>query len=117
MSKRTVRVAGEIHKALSEILNRGIRDPRYKPVSITSVECTADLRLARVRFVPLGGQGDANTILEGLQSATGFLGREVSKRIRVKYAPKLEFFIDDHYIDNIRLIERLEKMNDDDESE
>jgi ribosome-binding factor A len=112
MSNRSKRVAGEIHKVLSELLIRGIRDPRFKPVSITSVDCTADLRLARVRFVPLGGIGDAEEILAGLRSASGYLGRETAKRIKVKYAPKLEFFIDEKYHDNIRLIQRLDKMSD-----
>ena len=105
-------MAGEVHKALSDILARGIRDPRYKPISITEVECTADLRLARVRFVPLGGMGDAATILEGLKSAAGFLSREVAKRVRVKYSPKIEFHIDQKYLDNIRMIERLESLGE-----
>jgi len=117
MSNRAKRVGGEVHKALSEVLSRGIKDPRYKPISITSVECTTDLRLVRIRFVPLGGMGDSESILAGLRSAAGFLGREVSKRVHVKYAPRLEFFVDENYVESIRLIERLDQLGDDSESD
>ena len=55
MSKRTERVSMEIQRVLSDVLLRGLPDPRVTPISITSVVCSPDLRHAKVHFVPLGG--------------------------------------------------------------
>jgi ribosome-binding factor A len=110
--KRAVRVSGEIRRALSEIVLRGLKDPRIGPFSITEVEMTDDLRLARVRFVPLGGEGNADEILRGLRSASGYLTRELSRRVRMKYVPKLEFHIDETLPSAIKMVEQLQSSAD-----
>ena len=108
--KRADRVAGEIHRLLADILNRGMRDPRIKPISITGVSVTDDLRIARVRWIPLGGTGSAEKILEGLRSAAGFLSRQMAKQLRMKYSPRLEFFIDETLEQAIQVVQSLDKI-------
>ena len=107
--KRAERVANEIQRALSDIL-RMVKDPRVVPLSITHVSVTDDLRLSRIRFVPLGGVGDSKKILEGLRAASGFLSRKLAQKVRMKYAPKLEFYIDEQLDQALSLVERLESL-------
>ncbi len=93
--KRSDRVAGEVSFALSRILQEGVRDPRVTTITITSVRLSPDLSVARVNFVPLGGHGDVDEIVEGLNSARGYLRRELGRRVRLRYVPELRFHVDE----------------------
>lgn len=66
-------------------------------MSITSVEVSGDLSVARVRFLPLGGQGDSAAILAGLTAASGFLRRQLGRQIRVRTVPELRFEVDEEH--------------------
>jgi len=104
--KRADRVSIEVHRALASLL-REVKDPRVVPLSITQVRVTDDLRLARVRVVPLGGDGKRDRLLEGLRAASGFLSRKLAKQVRMKYAPKLEFHIDESLDQALSIVEKL----------
>lgn len=110
MSKRTQRVSMEIQRVLSDVLLRGLPDPRVTPISITSVVCSPDLRHAKVHFVPMGGLGNVATILAGLEEIGGFINREVAKKIKMKYSPKLRFYPDEHFFENVDFIDQLDSM-------
>ena len=114
--KRAERIAIEIQRALSGIL-RTVKDPRVVPLSITHVFVTDDLRLSRVRVVPMGGVGDSKKLLEGLRAASGFLSRKLAQKVRMKYAPKLEFHIDEQLDQALSLVERLESLVQEDSEE
>ena len=113
--KRASRVAGEVHTALAAILVSGLKDPRVTPITLTSIRVTDDLRIARVNFVPLGGRGDGEKILEGLKAAQGYLRREVGRRVRLKYVPELRFHLDEGLSDSFRVTEILDRMSQDSE--
>lgn len=110
MSKRTERVSMEIQRVLSDVLLRGVPDPRVTPISIISVTCSPDLRHAKVHFVPMGGLGDIDSIMAGLEEIGGFINREVAKKIKMKYSPRLRFYPDDHFFENVDFIEELDNM-------
>ncbi len=110
MSKRTQRVSMEIQRVLSDVILRGLPDPRVTPISITTVSCSPDLRHAKVHFVPMGGLGDVDSILEGLDAIGGFINREVAKKIKMKYSPKLRFYPDEHFFENFDFVEQLDNM-------
>jgi len=114
MFKRAERVAGEAHRALSDIAMRELKDPRVIPFSITSVQVSDDLRLAYVRIIPIGGVGDEVKLLEGLNSATGFLSRKVARRLQMKYSPKIEFFLDEHLSKALNIVQALDDLEDKD---
>ena len=107
--KRAERVAIEIQRALSDII-RLVKDPRVVPLSITKTLVTDDLRLARIRVVPLGGSGNGEQLLAGLHAASGFISRSLAKQIRMKYTPKLEFHIDEHIDHAFSLVEQLQSL-------
>ena len=114
--KRAERVAIEIQRALSDII-RSVKDPRVVPLSITQTTVTDDLRLARIRVVPLGGEGDSAKLLAGLQAASGFISRSLAKQIKMKYTPKLEFHLDEHIGQAFLMVEHLESLVDKTEEE
>ncbi len=92
---RTSRVGEEIKKELSVLLQRGLKDPRIGFVTVTGVEVTSDLQLAKI-FVSIFGSAEQRAdSLAGLQKAKGFLRTEIGKRIKLRHVPDLVFKIDE----------------------
>lgn len=71
-----------------------LKDPRIRDVTVTYVEMTSDLRIARVHVSVMGDEAKQHLSLRGLQSAAGFLQSKVAKRVETRYTPKIEFFLD-----------------------
>lgn len=92
--KRTVQVGGLLQREISELLVRKIKDPRLAMVTITGVEVSPDLKLARVYFSRFGNPEELRQGLEGLQSAAGFIKRELGQRLKLRHVPDLEFVHD-----------------------
>lgn len=93
-SNRIKRISEEVKKSISTMLINGIKDPRITSmVSVTDVEVTNDLRYAFVYISILGG--DEESTLEGLNSARGYIRREVGRTVKLRYAPEIIFKIDD----------------------
>ena len=110
---RTERVANQIQRALSDVLLRHPpRDPRVAPISILRVTVTPDLRLSRIYFLPLGTSGNPQDILAGLRSASGYLGKQMAKSLRMKYMPKLEFYIDEKHDEVANVIDVLNELQE-----
>ena len=94
MYKRAEKVAEAIHELVSELLIKGLKDPRIGFVTITGVRVTDDLHLATVYFSVVGGETERTATLAGLNSARGFIRREMGRALRMKYAPDLVFSYD-----------------------
>ena len=95
-------------RELSELLARKVREPRVAGVVITEVRVTSDLSLARVYFrVPRDGPG-FDEAEEGLNSAAGFLRRELGQLLRIRRTPELRF-LPDETIDSAMRIEEILK--------
>jgi ribosome-binding factor A len=92
--KRTIQVAGLLQKEISELLVRKVKDPRLEMVTITGVKISPDLKLARIYFSRFGSTEDLKKVMEGLQSSTGFLRRELGQRMKLRYVPELVFIHD-----------------------
>jgi ribosome-binding factor A len=104
-STRTARVARQIQQELSQILEEQVKDPRVGMVTLTSVQMTPDLRLARIYFSRLGPPEDRHEAKAALDHAAGYLRRELGQRLRLRYLPELRFFIDDS-------LERYERISE-----
>lgn len=92
---RSERVSGLIQQVLSEILKKDIGDPRLKMATITEVEVTRDLKLARIYFTTPGGKQKKHKAIKGFNSARGFIKRILAQEIELKYMPDIKFFYDD----------------------
>jgi len=93
-SQRAHRVGETIHKEVSALLVKGLKDPRIGFVTITGVEVTPDLHLARVYFTVIGDDESRKNTEKGLKHAVPFLRRELGKRLRMRYVPDLLFLYD-----------------------
>jgi ribosome-binding factor A len=112
--KRADKVGELIQVEISSLLLRRIKDPRIGMVTLTRVKVTDDLRIARVFYSVIGGDQEKKSSREGLESATGFIRRELGRRLRLRYTPELIFTFDDslEYGNHIEQLLRGLKEND-----
>jgi ribosome-binding factor A len=104
MTIKQDRVAERVHGILSELLLREVSDPRLQGVTVTEVKLDPELMFADVYVNALGDETRRDEVLIGLKSATGFLRREVGKRVRLRNTPELHFHWD-------QTLERGERLN------
>jgi ribosome-binding factor A len=98
------RVSELVHIRLSNLLERKIKDPRLDMVTITDVVVTPDAARADVYFSALGGEEAQEDAQEGLESAAGYLRRELGRELRLRNIPELVFHYD-------RSVERGERIS------
>ncbi len=91
---RKDRVSEQIRRELAELIRTELKDPRVGMVSITDVEVTSDYAHAKVFFSTLAGSEHLDEVMTGLQKASGFLRRELGKRITIHTTPQLKFVFD-----------------------
>ncbi|UCI07528.1 30S ribosome-binding factor RbfA [Mesorhizobium sp. B1-1-8] len=110
-SQRMLRVGEQVRHALSETLQRGeIIDPviENSVVSVSEVRMSPDLKIATAFVSPLGA-GDADAVVEALNSHAKFVRGRVSGALRqMKYMPEFRFRLDTSF-DNFARINELLK--------
>ncbi|MBQ6131502.1 MAG: 30S ribosome-binding factor RbfA [Selenomonadaceae bacterium] len=83
-----------IKQEMSKMLLKELKDPRIGFVTVTDVEITGDLREAKIYVSVMGGAEQVKSSLEGLNSALGFIRREIGQRIRLRFTPEISFALD-----------------------
>ena len=107
-SQRQLRVGELVRHAFAEMLTRGdVHDPIIEShlVTVPEVRMTADLRLATVYVMPLGGR-DADEVVAALERHKKFLRAEIAHRINLKFAPEIRFRVDERFAE----AERIDKL-------
>ena len=94
MDRRDVRLAAEIQHAVMELIPYGLKDPRVETVSVTSVQVTHDLKLAKIRIDVPGDAVTRQRALRALRNARGYLRRELAAQVTVRQVPDLAFYLD-----------------------
>jgi ribosome-binding factor A len=94
-SQRPTRVGDQIREEIAELLAREVHDPGIGFLTITHVNVTADLQLARVNYTTLGDQKARKDSQKALERATPFLRRQLGRRLRLRRIPELQFFFDE----------------------
>jgi ribosome-binding factor A len=112
-TRRQRRVAELIHRELSTLLLFGVKDPRLGDVTITSVEVTKDLLLARVYFTVYGAEDGGNEAQAGLEHAKGFLRSQLAERVELRFVPDLDFVHDTSYEYGQRIEAILDQLKED----
>src|SRR6266705_1760859 len=100
---RSQRVAEQIRRELAELIRLEVKDPRVGFISLTDVEISADFAHAKVYFSSMRGEEGLQDILQGLRRASGFLRRELGRRIRIHTLPELHFLYDKSVLEGSRL--------------
>ncbi len=91
---RADRVADQIRMEVADILMRKIKDPRVRSVTVTDVELTNDLRIARVFVTAFGSDEETKGVFAGLAKASGFVRAELGRRLTLRYLPEIHFVKD-----------------------
>ena len=117
-SNRINRINEEIQKELSSLL-RTVKDPRVQDtmISITRVETTPDLRYTKV-YVSFLQEEKSKEAMKGLQSAGGWIRREVGNELKLRYTPELVWALDDSITYGAKMLELINNLpygNHDDE--
>jgi len=73
---------------------KSIKDPRIGFVTITKVTVSEDFRLAKVYFSVAGTLEERERSMKGLESAKGYVRKELGQRIRLRYTPEIMFQFD-----------------------
>ncbi|MBN2378085.1 MAG: 30S ribosome-binding factor RbfA [Sedimentisphaerales bacterium] len=97
VSRRLEKVSQGIKTAVSEIIQSRLNDPRVTGIiSVTRVECSTDLRRARVFLSIIGVEGKQRDLsFSGVRSAVGYIQSHLAKRLSMKVCPTLQFELDD----------------------
>jgi len=112
MTDRMDRVVRMMKREISVILLEEINDPRIQHVTITRIEVTRDLRLAKVFCTISTDEKGKRDVMKGLNSASSFVRGELAKRMSMKFTPSISFWEDreperEEAIDSI--FEQIEK--------
>jgi len=91
--KRSQRVGDLLREEIAEIVIHRLKDPRIGFVTITGVDVTDDLKIAKI-YVSILKDEDKKTTLEILNSAKSFIRSELSKRLRMRSVPSIDFRLD-----------------------
>ena len=91
---RADRVADQIRMEVADILMRKIKDPRVRTVTVTDVELTKDLRIARIFVTTMEQKDHERHVFDGLAKASGFVRAELGRRLALRYLPELIFIKD-----------------------
>lgn len=114
-SYRPERVAGQIHKVISELLLSGeIKDPRVALITLTEVSVTRDLSLARIFYTCLGDEEQRREAADGLVRVAPFVRRLLGQEMRLRHMPELRFEYDKSSDTGRRIEELLRGESGDD---
>lgn len=112
---RKARLGSLILEEISDMLHRGLKDPRLEMVSITEVDVSDDLKTAKVYYCLYGDQNKKDDAKIGFESAQGFIKRELIKRLNIKRVPSLSFIFDNSFDNASRINQLLSEINNKDE--
>lgn len=116
-SNRINRINEEIQKELSGKI-RELKDPRIQNtmISITRVETTPDLRYTKV-YVSFLQEDKAADAMRGLQSAAGYLRRELGQSLNLRYTPQIMWALDDSITYGAKMLALINSLNTGDHEE
>jgi ribosome-binding factor A len=107
-SQRQLRVGELVRHTLADMLARGdVHDPVIEGhmITIPEVRVSADLRLATIYVMPLGGR-DAEEVVAAFERHKKHLRAEIAHRINLKFAPDIRFRVDERFAE----AERIDKL-------
>ncbi len=107
---RIERINETMKREIGLIVHTEVKDPRLQFVTITQVDVSRDLQHARVSFSVLGNSLQVEKVLDGLNSAKGFIRKLIGQRIRMRFTPDIEFIHDRSLEYSARIEQALEEI-------
>ncbi|MGN0162355.1 MAG: 30S ribosome-binding factor RbfA [Candidatus Ornithomonoglobus sp.] len=91
---RIDKINGEVMRELAAVI-RELKDSRIPLMtSVVAVHVTNDLRYAKAYISVMGDENTKKKAMEGLNSAAGFIRRQIGKRVDLRYTPEFIFELD-----------------------
>lgn len=109
-SRRIQRLNEQLKREISQIIRREVRDPRVGIVTVTDVEATSDLVMARVYVRPMGDEPARSEALEGLRAAAPHIRHQLGQTLRIRRVPELHFEYDETLERAMRIESILEEV-------
>lgn len=110
---RASRVGDLVKREVAELLMRRVKDPRVQAVTVTDVFVSKDLRHAKVYYSLIGDENELRLAQAGLESAKGFIKREIGLRLELKHVPEILFKHDPSLAEGSRMEKLLQKIRED----
>ncbi len=104
---RSERVAGQIRRELAQLIQHEVKDPAIGFISLSDVEVTRDLAHAKV-FITVFQSDKAESTLEALRHAAGYLRRRLGQEMRIRSVPELHF----HHDASVETGQRMDSLID-----
>ena len=113
MSRRTDRFNSIMRRDLSELLLTEVKDPRVSGfVSVTHVDTAVDYQFAKVYVSVYGTLREKQNTIDALQSAAGFLRRQLRGRLQTRQVPALRFMLDETLAEGNQMLDLLDSLAD-----
>ena len=95
-SIKNTRINGEVQKELSTIIRNEIKDPRIHPMtSVMAVEVAPDQKTCKAYISVLGEKEAKEATIKGLNSAEGYIRRQLAKNLNLRNTPEIRFILDE----------------------
>ncbi len=112
--KRSQRVSDLLREEIAEIIFFKLKDPRVGFLTVTGVDITDDLKIATV-YISILKEEEKKSTLEILQAAKSFIRSELSKRLKMKFIPSIDFRLDTSIEYGNRIEQLLHEIKEKDE--
>ena len=113
-SIKNTRVNAEVLRELSNILRSGIKDPRVAPMtSVVAVEVAPDLKTCKAYISVLGDEKMQQDTIRGLQSAEGYIRRELARTINLRNTPEIRFIVDQSIEYGVNISKKIDEVTRD----
>lgn len=111
---RVGRVAQEILREVTEILQQKVKDPRVKGVTVTDVSVTSDLQQATIYYSILSDlASERQAVQTGLDKATGLVRKELGQRLTLYKTPEVQFKQDESIAYGNRIDDLIRQIHND----
>ncbi len=113
-SIKNTRVNAEVQRELSSILRGGIKDPRVAPMtSVVAVEVAPDLKTCKAYISVLGDEQAQEDTIRGLQSAEGYIRRELARTLNMRNTPEIKFVLDQSIEYGVNMSRKIDELTKD----
>ncbi len=109
-SYRVQRVEKEIREIASQYVVYNLSAELDGFVTLTRVICSRDLKTAKILVHTFEGVEKTQTSIKVLKNHAGDIQKEINSQLRMKYCPRIQFFVDDKYEEALRVQEELRKL-------
>ena len=113
-SIKNTRVNTEVQRELSNIICQGIKDPRVAPMtSVVAVEVAPDLKTCKAYISVFGDEKAETDTVKGLQSAEGYIRRELARNLNMRNTPQIQFVLDQSIAYGVAMSKKIDEVTKD----